>query len=98
MDYEREFYELMKKKNDEIKALDLPEERKLNLFFCISRDIQKYEQIKINFKISRALEKIVSMMAITLFNPKRISKNQEDNQNILMYKMPFPNYMPFSLN
>ena len=98
MDYEREFYELMKKKHDEIKALDIPEERKLNLFFSLSRDIQKYEQIKINFKMYQALEKIVSVMAITLFNPKKISENQKANQKLLVYKMPFPNYVPFYPN
>lgn len=96
MDYEGEFYKLMKKKEDEIKALDIPEERKLKLFFYASKNIQEYEQNKLTSKVYQTLkrlEKMVSGAMIKLSNAKKISKNQKENQNLL----PFPGYMPLTL-
>ena len=90
MDYGEGFYKLMKRKEDKINSLNISDERKLKLFFSVTRDLQKYEQIKINLKIYQELEKIASLIAISLSNIEKISKNK----NIL----PFPDYIPFSNN
>ena len=112
MDYERgeeKFYELMKEKKDEIKALDISDEEKNELYLFVEEKIQRYVQFKITSlknqilvaklnelqKIfNQKLEEIISNTEVILPHIEELIKKQKTNRKIL----PFPGYIPFSDN
>jgi len=111
MDYEKkgkEFYELMKKKADEIESLDISEDERNNLYQLVDGIIQRYVKMQIislrntlciarlnesQIKIYQALEEIISTTKVTLSNLEEIVKKQRENKNILSFSG-----IPFSLN
>jgi len=86
MDYEErdeEFYASIEKKKDEIKTLDIPKKKRVELYALVNETIKRYEQIKISslenqlgililnkaqVKIHKELERIASMAKVTLSN------------------------------
>ena len=105
MDYEREeekFYELIKRGKDEIKASDISDEERNELYLFVEEKIQKYVQFKITSlknqilvaklnKIQKGLNKVLEQITSTpeIINLEEIIKKQKANRKIL----PFPGYI-----
>jgi len=92
MDYEKEFYKLMKKKEKEIDSLNIPKEGKVGLYLLISQNVQMYKQNKMLFGVYKTLEKI-AFLTEKEHELKESIRRRENKQE--RYSL---DYIPFSMN